>query len=264
MRHLVGLLQADPWRLALSRAARACARARVPGRARGVAQDRAASRRAAPLPPADLWLAEAPGPAAACRPCPLRPPVDRRWAAAKRTPQAAGDRRAPAPSPRKSQRRAALSRLPDRRRPARARRAARCARPRRRYPQPPRRDRHRAARQRLCGRARRARGEAPCRCALHRQCRRPLRRRGRRPEQHRASAPAVCGSMRGSHIVLRMPEPVEADAYTLQDAGRPRDLRAAVARPALPHRRHHRGARKGRSRRGGLLGRGAGLSARCL
>ena len=37
------------------------ARARVAGRARRAAQDRAASRRAAPLPPADLWLAEAPG-----------------------------------------------------------------------------------------------------------------------------------------------------------------------------------------------------------
>ena len=37
------------------------------GRARRAAQDRAASRRADPLPPADLWLAETPGDSAACR-----------------------------------------------------------------------------------------------------------------------------------------------------------------------------------------------------
>ena len=58
------------------------ARARVAGRARGAAQERAASRRADPLPPADLRLAEAPGPSASYRPCPIRPSVDRRWATA--------------------------------------------------------------------------------------------------------------------------------------------------------------------------------------
>ena len=46
--------------------------------------------------------------------------------------------------------------------------------------------------------------------------------------------------VRGSHIVLPKPAPAQADAYTLQDSRGPRDLRPAVARPALSHRRHHR------------------------
>ena len=71
-----------------------------------------------------------------------------------------------------------------------------------------------------------------------------------------APPPRPLRLIRGSHIVLRMPEPVEADAYTLQDQEDRVIFVHAVARPALPHRRHHRGARKGRSRRGGLLGRG--------
>ena len=37
-----------------------------------------------------------------------------------------------------------------------------------------------------------------------------------------------------------MPDPAEADAYTLAGPRGPRDLRTALARPALSHRRHHR------------------------
>ena len=70
--------------------------------------------------------------------------------------------------------------------------------------------------------------------------------------------------VRGSHIVLKMPEPAEADAYTLQDTEDRVIFAAALARPALSHRRHHRSSGKWRPRCCRLLSARAGLSARCL